>query len=142
MKHVGPSPKPVFFPHCSAASLPILCLFKPLLLVSVLFRSPRFLGPCSLAMPFLTAGTAFKQLEGHPSFISPKHHLLQALLESACLPQEKRNTCFQIPAPLAGPLCPLSALYSSVHSPHAGCMPGLPSNQGRKIAPGRAKQSH
>ena len=40
------------------------------------------------AVPFPTAGTTFKQLGGYPSFRYPSHQLLQAQLESPCLPQE------------------------------------------------------
>lgn len=90
------------------------------------------------AVPFPTAGTTFKQLGGHPSFRSPNCQLLQAQLESPGLLQENGNAGSQILAALAGSLSLLSALYSSTRSPHVGYMPGLPSNQGRKAAPGSA----
>lgn len=118
--HVGPSPKPESSPHCSPASLSTLCPFTCFFLVAILLPSSHPLSPRTLAMPLLTAGTTFKQLEGHPSCRSPNHQLLQAPLESACLSQENGNTCSQISALLAGSLCPLSAPYSSTCSPHVG----------------------
>lgn len=76
------------------------------------------------AMPFPTAGTTFKQLGDYPSFRSPGHQLLQAQLESPCLPQENGNACSQTLARLAGPLCLPSVLYSSARSPYVGGTPG------------------
>lgn len=70
-------------------------------------------------MPFLTAGTTFKQLEGS-LFRSPNYQLLQALFKPVCLSQVHGNTCSEILALLAGPLHLLSALYSSTRSPHIG----------------------
>lgn len=72
------------------------------------------------AVPLSTAGTTFRRLGGTPSFRAPDRQLPpQALLPSACPPQENRLPCPQIPAPLAVPLYLLSALYSSK------CNPGL-----------------
>lgn len=130
--HVCPAPKlgpfPTALQHPRLPSLHSTPSFSSLLSSLILFSKSMH-----STMPFLPAGTTFKQLEGNP-FRSPNCQLLQALLKSACLPQEGGNVCSQISALLAGPLHLLSALHSSACSPHVGRMPALPSNQGRKTA--------
>lgn len=109
------------------------CLYSPLL--------ASFSKSVHSAMSFPTAGTTFKQLGGHPSFRSPNHQLLKLSL-SLPTPSRKWNPVPPYPSPAGCTSAPAKCTVFTQAQPQVGCTPGVPSNQGRKIAPGSAQWSH